>query len=262
MDSNDSFVTAASNTERPIFGDTPACNSDVENSDAAKLEGLIEASSNNPETGAMSVNKPEENFPQSQTQLNSSDSSKVASEANRTPILTTGNFHVDCSSTDESCEEYIARKWEQLGCSSEVGTSSQGGGNAEKSSESAAVELAPNQDVPSQEEMETDSVPEVAFLDSPKLPLKSNLRSRYGPPEAKALKLSINLGNESRVLSIAADETERKTPSESEVSLRMISKLPVPETKSNKDHLLDFAVMLGRTRKDPLDQLLLMRCML
>ena len=57
---------------------------------------------------------------------------------------------------------------------------------------------------------------QVAFLDSPKLPLKSNLRSRYGPPEAKALKLSINLGNESRVLSIAADETERKTPSESE----------------------------------------------
>ena len=215
MDSNDSFVTAASNTERPLTGDVPACNLDVENPESAKPEELVEASSNNPETEAMPENLLEGNLPLSQTQQTSSGPPNVVSDVNTTPLLTAGKFLVGGSSTDESCGEYIVRKWAQLGCSAEVGTSSQGGGTADKLSESAVMELTPNQNVPSQEEMETDSVSEVAFLDSPKLPLKSSLRSRYGPPEAKALKVSIKLGNESRVLSVAADETERPTPSES-----------------------------------------------
>ena len=156
------------------------------------------------------------NLPLIQKQQNSSGQPNVASGTNTTPDLTAGSFLVESSSTDESCGEYIVRKWAQLGCSAEVGTSSQGGGTADKFSESAAIELAPGQDVARQEEMETDSVSEVAFLASPKLPLKSNLKSRYGPPEAKALKLSIKLGNESRLLSVAADEMERPTPTESE----------------------------------------------
>ena len=216
MDRNDSFVTAASNAERLLTGDVPACNLDLESPESANPEEFVEASPTNPETEAMQENSLVENMPPSQKQQNSSGPPNVVSGDNTTPVLTAGIFLVESSSTDESCGEYIVRKWAQLGCSAEVGTSSQGGGTADKFSESAVIELAPGQDVARQEEMETYSVSEVAFLDSPKLPLKSNLKSRYGLPEAKALKLSIKLGNESRVLSVAADEMERPTPTESE----------------------------------------------
>ena len=216
MDSNDSFVTAASNTEKQLTGDVTACNSDVETPESATPKELIQVSSPNLDTAAMTENLLEENASQWQTQLGSSYPSKALSENNTTPLLTAMSFPVESSSTDEICGEYIARKWAQLGCSAEAGTSSQGGGKVEMFSESSPLELLPNQDVRSQEEMETDSVSEVTFLNSPKLLLKSSLKSRYGPPEAKSLKLSIKLGNESRVLSVAADETERPTPSESE----------------------------------------------
>ena len=57
--------------------------------------------------------------------------------------------------------------------------------------------------------MDTDSVFEVAFLDPPKLTLKSSLKSRNGPPEAKIQKLYIKMGDERKELSVAAHETER-----------------------------------------------------
>ena len=79
---------------------------------------------------------------------------------------------MESSSTDESCGTYIARKWEQLGCAPETGTSSQGGGRYEKLSESAVMELMPNQVTPSHDDMDIGSVSEVAFLNSPKMPLK------------------------------------------------------------------------------------------
>ena len=216
MDSNDSFVTAASNAERPLTEDVPACNLELESPESANPEEFVEASPTNPETEAMQEISLVENMSFSQKQQNSSGPPNVLSGDNTTTVLTAGSFLVESSSTDESCGEYIVRKWAQLGCSAEVGTSNQGGGTADKFSESAVIELVPGQDVARQEEMETDSVSEVALLDSPKLPLKSNLKSRYGPPEAKALKLSIKLEDESRVLSVAADEMERPTPTESE----------------------------------------------
>ena len=182
MDSNDSFVTAASNSERPLTGDAPACNLDLESPNSANPEEFVAASPTNPESEATQENLLVENPHSSQMQLDSSGPTNVASGDNTTPVLTAGSFLVESSSTDESCEEYIVRKWAQLGCSAEVGTSSQGGGTADKFSESVAIELAPGQDVARQEEMETDSVSEVAFLDAPKLPFKSNLKSRYGPP--------------------------------------------------------------------------------
>ena len=216
MNSNDSFVTAASNSERPLTGDGPACNLDLESPNSANPEEFVAASPTNPESEATQGNLLVENPHSSQMQLDSSGPTNVVSGDNTTPVLTAGSFLVESSSTDESCGEYIVRKWAQLGCSAEVGTSSQGGGTADKFSESVAIELAPGQDVARQEEMETDSVSEVAFLDAPKLPFKSNLKSRYGPPEAKALKLSIKLGNEPRVLSVAADQMECPTLTESE----------------------------------------------
>ena len=260
MDSSDSFVTAASNAERPLTGDSPACNPDLENPESGNLGEIVEVSPTNPETEAMQENLSVGNLPLIQKQQNSSGQPNVVSEANTTPDLTAGSFLVESSSTDESCGEYIVRKWAQLGCSAEVGTSSQGGGTADKFSESAAIELAPVQDAARQEEMETDSVSEVAFLDSPKLPLKSNLKSRYGPPEAKALKLSIKLGNESRVLSVAADEMERPTPTESENEFSDDFRAPHSGDK-DQNRLPVFVVTLDRIRKDSLDRLLLMRCL-
>ena len=216
IDSNDSFVTAASNTESPNTRSAPVCNPNTQNVETVVTQNPIEACSQNIETEIMPDNPPEENLLQSETTLDRSGPSRIVPETTTTPLLTESNLAVESSSTDESCGEYIARKWEQLGCSEETGTFSQSGGNTEKISESVTIELTPQQDVLMQEEVETDSVSDVAFLDSAKLPLKSNLRSRYGPPEAKALKLSIKLGNESRVLSVAANETERPAPSESE----------------------------------------------
>ena len=259
MDSNDLFVTAASNAERPLTEDVPACNLDLEGPESAIPEEFVEASPTNPETEAMQENSLVENMSSSQKQQNSSGQPNVVSGDNTTPVLTAGSFLVESSSTDESCGEYIVRKWAQLGCSAEVGTSSQGGGTADKFSESAVIELAPGQDVARQEEMETDSVSEVAFLDSPKLPLKSNLKSRYGPPEAKALKLSIKLGNESRVMSVAADVVRPRL--RVKMSFQMISGLLIPGTKSDQSRLPDFVVTLDRIRKDSLDRLLLMRCL-
>ena len=124
-----------------------------------------------------------------------------------------GILRAESSSTDESCGEYFARKWRQLGCSSEAGTHGQSDGNSEKFSESAAMELAPQQGEADLEDMDTDPYPTVAFLDSPEVPLKSNLRSTYGPPEPKTLRLGIN---ETRGEFNAARETGRPSISESE----------------------------------------------
>ena len=151
MDSNDSFVTTASNAERPLTGDVPACNLDLESPESANPEEFVEASPTNPETEAMQENSLVENMSPSQKQQNSSGPPNVVSGDNTTPVLTAGSFLVESSSTDESCGEYIVRKWAQLSCSAEVGTSSQGGGTADKISESAVIELVPGQDVARQE---------------------------------------------------------------------------------------------------------------
>ena len=50
MDSNDSFVTAASNAEKLLTGDVPACNLDLESPESANPEEFVEASPTNPET--------------------------------------------------------------------------------------------------------------------------------------------------------------------------------------------------------------------
>ena len=47
---------------------------------------------------------------------------------------------------------------------------------------SSALELAPSQDQRSNDDMDSDSVPGVAFLDPPTLPTKSNLKSTHRPP--------------------------------------------------------------------------------
>ena len=50
MDSSDSFVTVASNAERPLTGDVPAFNPDLENPESGNPGEFVEASPTNPET--------------------------------------------------------------------------------------------------------------------------------------------------------------------------------------------------------------------
>ena len=110
VDSNDSFVTAASNAERPLTEDVPACNLDLESPESANPEEFVEASPTIPETEAMQENSLVENMSSSQKQQNSSGPPNVVSGDNTSPVLTAGSFLVESSSTDESCGEYIVRK--------------------------------------------------------------------------------------------------------------------------------------------------------
>ena len=95
------------------------------------------------------------------------------------------------------------------------------------------MELTPTQDLLSQDELDTDSVSEVSFLDPSKLPLKSSLKSRYGPPEAKIQKMCIKMGDERKKLSIPAYETER--PSHSDDNNRFADGFEASEFESRAD---------------------------
>ena len=212
-ESSDSFVTAASNTENQTVTVADVC---CHGNDNLEPDSSAQTTMSAPAQGEMEV-VPEdahrENEPRSGLGL-VPEVPVVLSTTAITPPTTTETLHVESSSTDESCGAYIARKWEQLGCVPETGTSSQDGGKIVKTSESFAMELAPTQDLQSQDEMDTDSVSEVAFLDPPKFPLKSSLKSRYGPPEAKIQKLCVKMGSGRKELSVAADETGRPSLSE------------------------------------------------
>ena len=213
MDSNDSFVTAIATTENQPAVNASIRDSGEGDSGSAVRVGAAETSHDNPETGATVENLPAENLSQNNSQQDSGGPSKISSQASNTPLFMTDTLRAESSSTDESCGEYIARKWQQLGCSSEAGTHGQSDCTSEKFSESVAMELAPKQGVGDLEDMDTDPFPTIAFLDSPDVLLKSKLRSRYGPPEAKTLKLSIN---ETRGEFGSAQETGRPSISESE----------------------------------------------
>ena len=213
MDSNDSFVTAIATSENQPTVDASIRGPGVGDSGSTVHVEAVGTSHDNPETDATVENLPDENLSRNNSQQDLGGPSKTSSEASTTPLLMTGTLRAESSSTDESCGEYIARKWRQLGCSSEAGTHGQSDGTSEKFSESAAMELAPQQGEGDLEDIDTDPYPTVAFLDSPEVPLKSKLRSRYGPPEAKTLRLSIN---ETRGEFNAAQETGRPSISESE----------------------------------------------
>ena len=125
-----------------------------------------------------------------------------------TPQSTLRHANVESSSTDESCGAYIARKWEQLGTSPENETQGPSGGNIEKVSESASLELAPTQNSQGQIESESDSLSSVAFLDPTTNPIKSKLKSMYRPTEPKIQKLCVKIGDTRREFSVSASETE------------------------------------------------------
>ena len=185
MDSNDSFVTAIATTENQPSVDVSIRGPGGGDSGSTVHVEAAGTSHDNPETEATVENLPDENLSQNNSQQDFGGPSKTSSEASTTPLLMTGTLRAESSSTDKSCGEYIARKWRQLGCSSEAGTHGQSDGTSEKFSESAAIELAPQQGERDLEDMDTDPYPTVAFLDSPEVTLKSKLRSRYGPPEQK-----------------------------------------------------------------------------
>ena len=123
-ESSDSFVTAASNTD-----------SSAQTTMSAPAQGAMEVVSEDAHL---------ENEPRSGLGL-VPEVPVVLSTTAVTPPTTTETLLVESSSTDESCGAYIARKWEQLGCVPETGTSSQDGGKIVKTSESFAMELAPTQ---------------------------------------------------------------------------------------------------------------------
>ena len=213
MDGNDSFVTAASTAENPVVTDVNVGRQEKEGPESGNTAEVVVITPGNVETEAATESLHVENEPQRSVQEVPGVFLILPTTFNTLP--TTSEIpHVESSSTDESCGAYIARKWEQLGCVSETGTSSQGDGKIVKASERVAMELAPTQGLLSQDELDTDSVSEVAFLDPPKLPLKSSLKSRYGPPEAKIQKLCIKMGDERKELSIPTYETERPSHSD------------------------------------------------
>ena len=101
-----------------------------------------------------------------------------------------------------------------MGTSQEPCTSSQADGKDAKYSESGMMELIPGQRPTDYEEADNDSVSEVAFLDTPKLPPKSNLKSLYRLTEAKVQKLCVKMGDTRREHSISDYETEGLSTSE------------------------------------------------
>ena len=114
-------------------------------------------------------------------------------EGETTPNPRTEATNVEGSSTDESCSLYIARKWQQLGETQETPSPQHVTVKAQKESESTLLQLAPNQEQVGLENQDSDSVSEVAFLDSPVFPTKSNLKSFYGPSRAKIQRLSLGI---------------------------------------------------------------------
>ena len=168
---------------------------------------------------------------------------------------------MESSSTDESCGAYIARKWEQLGVTPEDSTQGPSGGTVEKSSDSVTLELAPTQNHPEQIETESvDSVPRVAFLDPPKNPNKSNLKSMYKPSEPKIQKLCVKIGDSRREFSVSASDTEGLSNTEgfsaSEDEFRLNDPLTVvlhsPSNKSASEAGQESAGPVGSTVADAL----------
>ena len=139
MDSADSFVTAASNAENPIVTDVNVCSQDKEDPESDSSEEVVVVAPANAETEAAPEDLHGENEPQRNLQV-IPEVPIVFPSTIITPPTTSEVPHVESSSTDESCGAYIARKWEQLGCVSETGTSRQSDGKNVKASESTALE--------------------------------------------------------------------------------------------------------------------------
>ena len=145
-------------------------------------------------------------------------------EVETTPNPRTEATNVEGSSTDESCSAYIARKWQQLGETQETPEAHMTV-RAQKESESILLQLAPNQKQAGLEDQDSDSVPEVAFLDSPVFPTKSNLKSLYGTSKAKIQRLSLGISDPSKAHSSAVRLTEGPSTSK----MRLVSE-DEPET--------------------------------
>ena len=159
-------------------------------------------------------------------------------EVETTPNPRTEATNVEGSSTDESCSSYIARKWQQLGEAQETPSSQHMTVRAQKESESMLLQLAPNQEQVGLENKDSDSVSEVAFLDSPVFPTKSNLKSFYGPSRAKIQRLSLGICDPSKAPPSAVQSTEGPSTSK-----RGLVSEHEPETSVLKrQHFPDLAV--------------------
>ena len=196
MDTSESFVTAIS--------DTGVGNNEVE----VPKEGIPPINETN-DVPVSSPNlagaEPDESQPKQVGNNNGLTNSEILREdieastkpnqpeGETTPNPRTEATNVEGSSTDESCSAYIARKWQQLGETQETPSPQHVTVKAQKESESTLLQLAPNQEQVGLENQDSDSVSEVAFLDSPVFPTKSNLKSFYGPSRAKIQRLSLGI---------------------------------------------------------------------
>ena len=214
MDTSDSFVTAVSNVGNPSPTGANTCGLPESEVNATGLEGVIEVTAMSIEERETVTDALQANETLDPSVEVAKGSSAVEPSTATTPEIAAGPPNVESSSTDESCGAYIARKWEQLGTSQEPCTSSQADGKDAKYSESVMMELIPGQRPTDYEEADNDSVSEVAFLDTPKLPPKSNLKSLYRPTEAKVQKLCVKMGDTRREHSISDYETEGLSTSE------------------------------------------------
>ena len=195
METSESFVTASSHVENPTLSSdrqynqeevTPEALAQTSTDTITEMDlTIILEGSGATETGQM-LEMEQTDVPQT--------SSTTPPDLSTTPQPIMPNRSVESSSTDESCGAYIARKWQQLGTSPEDCTQGPSDGNLGKCSESNALELMPQRNAPDQSETDSDSVSRVAFLDSPVVPNKSNLKSMYKPPEAKIQKLCVKIG--------------------------------------------------------------------
>ena len=209
METSDSFVTAVSVVEvSPNSMDSKRMLDDEETL-AAQIEGQTAPLDNRKEDAPSNSSDKESGPNLQQDHPGHSDvnlgTSHIASNIN---LPTPREINVESSSTDESCSAYIARKWEQLGDVCEASSSGQQLVGAEKASTSAVLELTPNQEDLRNEEDDSNSIPEVTYLDSPKRPRKGNIRPTYGPPEAKIQKLRVKIAGESKAHSIPVPVTE------------------------------------------------------
>ena len=225
MDTSDSFVTATSNVGNPSPTGTNTCSQPESEVNATSSEEVVKVAAMYTEeretvTDASRVNE----TPDPSVEV-AQGPSAVEPNAVTTPANAAGPPNAESSSTDESCGAFIARKWEQLGCAQEPCTSSQAYGKNAKYSESVMMELLPGQSPADYEEADNASVSEVAFLDAPKLPPKSNLKSLYRPTEAKIQKLCVKMGDTRKEHSISDYETEGLSTSEGyfpSTNLRML----------------------------------------
>ena len=212
MDTSDSFVTAASNVENPSPTGTNTCSHPESEVKATSPDEVVEVTAMGTEERETVTDASQVNKTQDLSVEVVQGPSAVEPHTVTTPDNAAGPPNVESSSTDESCGAYFARKWEQLGCA--PCTSSQADGRNAKYSESVMMELLPGQRPADYEEADNDSVSQLAFLYTPKLPPKSNLKSLYRPPEAKIQKLCVKMGDTRREHSISDYETEGLSSSE------------------------------------------------